>query len=307
MVQSYDRSWLSDVVSAVASAGFLGVGLVVVVSATTSGLVVGTVLAEGSLIALLALGLTLVLRAGRLDLSVVAMAALGGVLAARLATGGQALLTGAAVAVVVGGWAGVVSGLAGSLSRMASAGVTIGIAAFAQLVAYQVAGGSGGPIVLPGAIAENTVTAIALLLALLVTAAVVVLLTVTPVRASLDSVAGDDSGPGPATAVLVAAFVCCGALAALSGVVQAARLGAADPAVGGVLLPAALAAALIGGSSLRGGSGTGYGTLIASFAVAALLVGLTLRAVSGPVQLGVVGALVVVAVLGSEARSRLFS
>jgi hypothetical protein len=56
-----------------------------------------------------------------------------------------------------------------------------------------------------------------------------------------------------------------------------------------------------------GGSGTGYGTLIASFAVAMLPVGLTLRAVSGPVQLGIVGGLAVVAVFGSEARSRLFS
>jgi hypothetical protein len=38
-----------------------------------------------------------------------------------------------------------------------------------------------------------------------------------------------------------------------------------------------------------------------------LPVGLTLRAVSGPVQLGIVGGLAVVAVFGSEARSRLFS
>jgi ribose/xylose/arabinose/galactoside ABC-type transport system permease subunit len=306
-MQSYDRSWLSDVVSAVVSAGFLGVSLVTVVSATSSGLVVSLILANGSLIALLALGLTLVLRAGRLDLSVVAIAALGGLLAARLATGGQAPLTGAAVAVVVGGCAGVVNGLAGSLSRMASAGVTIGIAAFAQLVAYLVAGGNGGPIVMPGTIATNTVTAIALLLALLVTAAVVVLLTVTPVRASLDAMALDDSGPGLATVVLVAAFVCCGALAALAGVLLAAASGVAEPVTGGILLPAAIAAALIGGSSLRGGSGTGYGTLIASFAVAALLAGLTLRAATSPVQLGIVGALAVVAVIGSEARSRLFS
>lgn len=302
---SHSTPWLPEVASIAASAAFLLVSLVVLAGSSPSGLIAGFVLANGAFVALVSIGLTLVLRAGRLDLSVAAVAALGGLVAARVEGGGQALIPGLAVAVAVGAGFGLVNGLVGSLSRTAAVVASIGTAAVAQMLAFQT---SASPIRValgaddPG---RTGLTANAVLLVLLLSVAVTVLLTVTPVRAWLDTFADDGRRPGVLGAVLVVAFVCSGALAALTGVLDAAWLGAAEPLPATDLLMEAIAAALIGGSALRGGSGTGPGAVVASFAIAALLTALSLRGVSGTVLLGVAGGLVVVAVLLSEARSRL--
>lgn len=95
------------------------------------------VLALGSFVALLSLGLNLVLRAGRLDLSVAAVAALAGVLAGRIEAGSEVLLPGLVAAAAVGVGFGVVNGLLGCLSRTAAAAATIGTAAVVQMLAYQ--------------------------------------------------------------------------------------------------------------------------------------------------------------------------
>lgn len=121
------------------------------------------------------------------------------------------------------------------------------------------------------------------MLAALAVLGVVLLLTATPVRSRLDALADEVERRGTISAVLVIAFMCSGALAALVGVLDAAWVT----------------------SALRGGSGTGYGAVLASFAIAALGSALTLHGVVGPVLLGIDGGLVVVAVLFSEARSRL--
>jgi ribose/xylose/arabinose/galactoside ABC-type transport system permease subunit len=142
---------------------------------------------------------------------------------------------------------------------------------------------------------------------LTIVAAVVVVLLLTLAPGPLDALAGDAERPARVSAVLVAAFVCSGALAALAGVISAGFLGEAQPLPSTNLLLEALAAALIGGSTLRGGSGTGYGAVLASFAIVTLVIALVVRGVDVAVLLGIGGALVVLGLLLSEARSRLLS
>lgn len=303
IVQSSSGSWLSDVASAAASAAFLVVALIYLLGAGSPASITGLLVPAGCFVALLSLGLTLVLRTGRLDLSAAALPAMGGMLAARLAAGGQTLLAGAVAAVAVGAAVGLVNGLLGSLSRMAAAAATLGTAAIAEMVALQL--GSGGQtIVVRGA--TDAITPVSVLLLVVVGIAVVLLLTLAPARAALDTVAGPEEGWTLLSLPVIAVFVVSGALAALAGVLQAGWLGAATPTAGtGTLLPAALAAALIGGSSLRGGQGAGYGAVLAAFATQAVLDGMLERNVDAPVQFGVIGGLLLVAVLWSEARSRL--
>ena len=72
-------------------------------------------------------------------------------------------------------------------------------------------------------------------------------------------------------------FMIAGGLAALSGIVNTLQFSSADPAAGSPFLTLqAIAAAVIGGTSLLGGSGTAIGALIGAFVVATLNNGLVL-------------------------------
>jgi simple sugar transport system permease protein len=77
--------------------------------------------------------------------------------------------------------------------------------------------------------------------------------------------------------IKTAAFMICGALAALTGVITATVTGSAAPDTGGSTLTLlAIAAAVIGGTALTGGSGTVIGALIGAFVIACLNNGLVL-------------------------------
>jgi ribose transport system permease protein len=302
-VQSSRAFRLSDIVSAVASAAFLLVAILVFAGSGATGEAASSVIADGSFVALLSLGLTLVLRAGRLDLSVAAVAAAAGLVAAQMGVGGQVLLPGFVVAIAAGAVAGLLNGLLGSLSRTAAVVATVGTTAVAEALANRA---SAQPIrAALGSANPDQIAAIALVLTIVAAVVVVLLLTLAP--GPLDALAGDAERPARVSAVLVAAFVCSGALAALAGVISAGFLGEAQPLPSTNLLLEALAAALIGGSTLRGGSGTGYGAVLASFAIVTLVIALVVRGVDVAVLLGIGGALVVLGLLFSEARSRLLS
>jgi simple sugar transport system permease protein len=77
--------------------------------------------------------------------------------------------------------------------------------------------------------------------------------------------------------IKIATFMILGALSALAGVITAAESGSAAPDVGGSTLTLyAIAAAVIGGTALTGGSGTVIGALIGAFVIACLNNGLVL-------------------------------
>lgn len=77
--------------------------------------------------------------------------------------------------------------------------------------------------------------------------------------------------------IKIAAFMIAGVLAALTGVLTATVTGSAAPDAGGsILILLAIAAAVIGGTSLMGGSGTVIGALIGAFVISCLNNGLVL-------------------------------
>lgn len=77
--------------------------------------------------------------------------------------------------------------------------------------------------------------------------------------------------------IKIYAFMILGALTAFSGIIYAVQFGSTQPDVGGGNLTLeAIAAAVIGGTSLAGGSGTVIGALIGAFVVATLNNGLVL-------------------------------
>lgn len=96
--------------------------------------------------------------------------------------------------------------------------------------------------------------------------------------------------------VLLRVYVLCGLLAGLSGVVLSARTNSGQPAVGIGYELDAIAAVIIGGTSMSGGSGTIIGTLIGTLIIGTLNNGLNLLDVSSYYQMIVKGFIILGAV-----------
>lgn len=84
----------------------------------------------------------------------------------------------------------------------------------------------------------------------------------------------------PVTKVVIAAFAIMGAIVALGGFLQTAYAGASTTTTGQLLELDAIAACVIGGTSLKGGRGTVAGVLFGALIMASLINGMTLMAVS---------------------------
>jgi erythritol transport system permease protein len=99
-------------------------------------------------------------------------------------------------------------------------------------------------------------------------------------------------------------YVISGGCAALVGLIIAAQLGAAHPATGGTFELNAIAAVVLGGTSLMGGRGTILGTLIGAFVIGVLADGLVLLGVSEFWQMVVKGMVIVLAVILDQFQKR---
>jgi ribose transport system permease protein len=102
----------------------------------------------------------------------------------------------------------------------------------------------------------------------------------------------------------LAVFGISGALAGLAGIFNAAYLAAADPNAGTGLELSAIAAAVIGGTSLNGGRGSIPGGLLGVLLIAILQSGLAQVGVSEPVKRIVTGLVIILAVLLDSWRTR---
>jgi putative xylitol transport system permease protein len=97
--------------------------------------------------------------------------------------------------------------------------------------------------------------------------------------------------------VLIAVYVISGLFAALAGIVLTARLDGAAPLAGTGYELQAIAAVVIGGTSLFGGTGTIRGTVMGVLLLGVVMNGLNLLNVSSYYQQGVQGLILVLAVL----------
>lgn len=102
----------------------------------------------------------------------------------------------------------------------------------------------------------------------------------------------------------IAIYTLCGIFFGLAGVLMASRLNSAQPALGQGYEMDAIAAAVIGGTSLSGGEGTILGTVIGAFIISVLTNGLRILSVPQEWQTVVTGTIVVMAVYLDIIRRR---
>ena len=101
----------------------------------------------------------------------------------------------------------------------------------------------------------------------------------------------------PVKKVLVIVYTCCGCLAGLGGVITASQLKSGSPTYGLMYELYVIAAVVVGGTSLAGGEGKILGTLIGAFIIAVIQNGMNLTGVESYTQKVVLGLVILGAVL----------
>ena len=264
-------------------------------------------------LALAATGMTLVLIVGGIDLSVGSVLALSGaVLGVALVDWHWPFLACAALAVVVGLVAGAVNGAIIVGVTVPPFIVTLGMMEMARGAAYLVTGSQTKYL---GAAVEGLARPLggtglsgSFLLALLVIGLAQLLLSSSVLGRWMFATGSNEtatrySGIDPRP-VKLSAYALAGAAAGLGAVCYASRLGASDPNAGVGLELSAIAAAVIGGTSLLGGRGSVINTFFGVLIIATLEAGLAQVGASEPAKRLVTGAVIVLAVLADVWRQR---
>jgi ribose transport system permease protein len=259
----------------------------------------------------IAVGMTLVLIAGGIDLSVGSVLALSGtVLGIAMSDWGWPLFPAVLLCLSVGTGCGLASGLVTVRWSIPSFIVTLGMLEVARGAAYRVSESQTkyiGPQVerlaqpLPG-----LGVSFAFLAAIFVVLAGQVLLTRTVWGRYLVAVGANEpaarfSGIGTRR-IKLATFVLSGFLAAAGAVFQVARLSSADPNGGVGMELAAIAAVVIGGTSLIGGQGSVLRSFLGVLIVASLQTGLAQVGTTEPTKRIVTGIIIVLAVIADVHR-----
>ncbi|WP_190817212.1 ABC transporter permease [Saccharopolyspora pogona] len=273
---------LSGAVSQVAAAGALIVVFIVLSIVAPSFLTADNLFNLGSqtsVNAVMAVGVTLVIITGGIDLSVGSVAALSGVLGVVLmADYGFNPMVGIIGGVVVGAVAGLVNGLLVSVVGLPPFIATLGMLSVARglvLIATGAVAVFGAPesFRLLGQGVIGAIPIPVLLIALVAVAGHVVLTRTRLGRYAY--VMGSNMEAARLSGVPVrryttAVYVLSGALAGLGGMIAASRIYSGQPNFGEGLELDVIAAVVIGGASLFGGRGTVWGSLIGAFLVAVI-------------------------------------
>jgi ribose transport system permease protein len=287
-----------------------------------------TVALQVTSIAYLGIGATCVIITGGIDLSVGAILALSGVVSALAVKAGAPVPAGMLAGVVVGALCGVVNGAAVTWLRLPPFIATLGMMLVARGVALQITdakaiGGLGDSFaelgngslwriatVGPDGFPDVRFPGIPypVLLMVLLAVAVAVMLNRTTLGRHLYAI-GSNSEAARLSGVHVRgvtlfAYILSGTLAGLTGCVLASRLVTAQPSEGLMYELDAIAAAVIGGTSLSGGVGTISGTVIGAFVIGILRNGLNMGGVSAFTQQIIIGLVILLTVWIDQMRHR---
>ena len=265
------------------------------------------VMRQVSINALIAFGMTLSILLGGIDLSVGSILAVSSVLAAMMMRGGHGAGLAVGIAVLAGAGMGSLNGVIIAKGRVAPFIATLGMLTLLRGVALVLSNGSpisgfsshffamlGG-----GYVARLIPVPVVLMLAMFAVFWFVLTRTVfgrhvyaTGGNAEAAKLSGVNTNR-----VQLLAYTVSGAMAALAGVILTSRLDSAQPTAGAGYELDAITAVVLGGTSLAGGRGWIFGTLVGALLIGVLNNGLNLMGVSSFYQQVVKGSVILLAVL----------
>ena len=261
---------------------------------------------QTSINAIVAAGMTFVIISGGIDLSVGSIVALSGVvLGVVLQMNQPPLVTPLFAALAAGVGCGLVNGLLISFGRLPPFIVTLGMMSVARGAALVFT--EGRPV--SGfdenfrSIATGNIAAVPapVIVMLIVYAIAQLVLTRTTFGRYVYAIGGNEEATRLSGVAVrfhkTAVYGVAGLMSAVAAIVLTARLNSAQPIAGMMYELDAIAAAVIGGTSLLGGEGSLGGTLIGALIMGVLRNGLNLLGVSSFLQQIVIGVVIVVAVL----------
>ncbi len=258
--------------------------------------------------AFLAIGMTVVLAAGGIDLSVGSvMAMAGSVTGALFSAAGVNIFAAAVIGVITGVLVGLINGLICSKTSIAPMIVTLGTMNVAKGLAMVLTQGTSISLMsAPDAYStagQGTIGAIPILIVITLIVAVIfgfLLKKSTAMRKAYyvgsNEQAADYSGINIAK-VKIGVYVLSGFLAGIAGILTTSRFSVASPTAGDGAEMTAISAAVIGGASVTGGSGSILGTMLGLLLLSFINNALVLLNVSVYWQEFINGCILLVAVL----------
>jgi ribose/xylose/arabinose/galactoside ABC-type transport system permease subunit len=263
------------------------------------------VLEQTAINAVVAVGMTFVIITGGIDLSVGSIVAFSGVLLAATLAAGAPVPVAIAAGLATGAVCGLANGLLITRGRLPPFIATLGMMSVARGAALVFTEGRPVSGFEAGFRALATERVLGVPVPVLTVAAVYVaahlLLTRTRFGRYVYAIGGNEEATRLSGVAVrfhkTMVYVLCGATSALAAVLLTARLNSAQPIAGIMYELDAIAATVIGGTSLLGGSGSLGGTLVGALIMGVLRNGLNLLGVSSYLQQIVIGAVIIVAVL----------
>jgi erythritol transport system permease protein len=280
--------------------------------------------------AILAVGMTFVILSGGIDLSVGSIAGLAGIVAGGLIHSGLVLRSIGVVvyfhtwlviliAILVGAVVGVINGALIAYLRVAPFIATLGTLYVARGSALLISNGATFPNLAGKPDLGNTGflwlgsgsvlgLPVAIWLMLLFAGAGILLAERTPFGRRVYSVGGNERAAELSgvrvSRIKLAVYVISGVCSAAVGLIIAAQLASAHPATGETFELNAIAAVVLGGTSLMGGRGSVANTIIGAFVIGVLADGLILLGVSQFWQIVIKGLVIVLAVILDQVQQR---
>ena len=276
----------------------------------------GGILMSTTVIGLMAIGVTFVIITGGIDLSVGTSMALVGVITGKTVMAMDLnVWSGILLGVIVGTILGAINGILITVLKLPPFIATLATMKGAQGLALITSDlkpilfttdVKGWDSIAQGNIIPNLPNAVLILLVAAIVASIILNKTVL---GRYTFAIGSNSEATKLSGVkvdrwLVAIYALCGFFVGLSAVVMTSRLGSAQPDLGLGYELEAIAAVIIGGTSLLGGKGTISGTIIGALIMSVLINGLRILELQQEWQYVVVGAVILLAVYGDNVRRR---
>ncbi|MCX6638096.1 MAG: ABC transporter permease [Acidobacteria bacterium] len=274
-----------------------------------------SVVRQTAVINIMALGMTLIIIAGGIDLSVGAILAFGGLMGTMAMERGYPIVAGIFIGAFAGMLWGVVNGALATHLNINPFIVTLGTMGIARGLTLIVS--NGLPVhQIPqrfSFLGEGNLLGVPFVLWIVVACALAVHVILEHTRLGRYAYAiGSNPDAAyyagiPVAFHTTAVYAIGGLLTGLAGMVEASRLMTGQPTAGQGYELQAIAAVVIGGGSLRGGEGSVIGTLIGAFIMGLLSNGSDLLGISPYLQQAIIGAVIILVVWVDELRRRKMS